>query len=299
MRENMSHGTRGHWGEYDTNVVRAELFRRAGDPDLHGARGQAEVGEKVFEEKRDQLISILTTACSRYEDQFLTKLLDDAKAAALVSAAEYIRYARPSGQLMSRDSLAFSQGLWTPPHFEVVAEIVALRSPALGCEILAKIALRAASHLERLERQQYRAELSGTNVFIGHGTSPMWKDLKDFIQDRLRLPWDEFNRVPVAGITNIARLSEMLDAAAIALLVMTAEDEQADGRLHARMNVVHEAGLFQGRLGFSKAVILLEDGCEQFSNIEGLGQIRFPKGDIKACFEEVRKVLEREDLLES
>jgi predicted nucleotide-binding protein len=123
--------------------------------------------------------------------------------------------------------------------------------------------------------------------------------LKDFVQDRLRLPWDEFNRVPVAGITNIARLSEMLDDAAIAFLVMTAEDEQADGRMHARMNVVHEAGLFQGRLGFTKAIILLEEGCEEFSNIQGLGQIRFPAGRIQAIFEEVRLVLEREAVIPS
>jgi predicted nucleotide-binding protein len=105
--------------------------------------------------------------------------------------------------------------------------------------------------------------------------------------------------VPIAGITNIARLSEMLDAAAIALIVMTAEDEQPDGKVRARMNVIHEAGLFQGRLGFTKAIILLEEGCEEFTNIEGLGQIRFPKDNISACFEEVRQVLEREGLIEN
>ena len=137
----------------------------------------------------------------------------------------------------------------------------------------------------------------GTNVFIGHGRSLVWKDLKDFIQDRLRLPWDEFNRVPVAGITNIERLLQMLNNAAIAFLVMTAEDEHSDGTTHARENVVHEAGLFQGKLGFSKAIILLEESCEEFSNIQGLGQIRFPKGNIKAAFEEVREVIEREGLL--
>ena len=70
----------------------------------------------------------------------------------------------------------------------------------------------------------------------------------------------------------------------------------ASGRL---MNVVHEAGLFQGRLGFERAIILLEEGCKSFSNIEGLGQIRFPKGNIVALFEEVRRVLEREHLIDS
>lgn len=127
----------------------------------------------------------------------------------------------------------------------------------------------------------------------------MWKDLKDFIQDRLQLPYDEFNRVPVAGVTNIARLSQMIDSAAIAFLVMTGEDEQACGKMHARLNVVHEAGLFQGRLGFTRAIVLLEEGCEEFSNIQGLGQIHFPKNNIKACFEDIRQVLEREELLET
>src|SRR5207247_259911 len=174
----------------------------------------------------------------------------------------------------------------------------AIRSPIAACEQLEKIALRAASHLERGERQVRRAERIGTSVFIGHGRSAIWKDLKDFVQDRLRLPWDEFNRVPVAGITNIARLSEMLDSAAIAFLVMTAEDELADAKLQARMNVIHEAGLFQGRLGFTRAIVLMEDGCEEFSNIQGLGQIRFPREHIQAAFEEVRRLLEREGFLD-
>jgi predicted nucleotide-binding protein len=63
------------------------------------------------------------------------------------------------------------------------------------------------------------------------------------------------------------------------------------------MNVVHEVGLFQGRLGFSKAIVLIEDGCAEFSNIAGLGQIRFPKGKISAAFEDIRQVLEREGIL--
>jgi predicted nucleotide-binding protein len=89
----------------------------------------------------------------------------------------------------------------------------------------------------------------------------------------------------------------MLDAAAIAFMVMTAEDEQVDGKLRARMNVIHEAGLFQGRIGFTKAIVLLEEGCEEFTNISGLGQIHFSKGKIADAFEEIRRVLEREGLI--
>jgi len=140
---------------------------------------------------------------------------------------------------------------------------------------------------------------AGQKVFIGHGRSLVWRELKDFLQDRLHLTIDEFNRIPIAGVATSNRLEEMLDDAAFAFLILTAEDEQADGKLHARLNVVHEAGLFQGRLGFKKAILLLEETCEEFSNIHGLGHISFPTGKISATFEEIRKVLEREELAAS
>jgi predicted nucleotide-binding protein len=117
-------------------------------------------------------------------------------------------------------------------------------------------------------------------VFIGHGRSLLWRELKDFLQDRLKLPCVEFNSESPAGIATKERLSEMLDRATIAFLLLTGE-----------------AGLFQGRLGFTKAIILLEDGCVEFSNIHGLGQIRFPKGNIQPAFEEIRRVLEREKVV--
>jgi hypothetical protein len=133
--------------------------------------------------------------------------------------------------------------------------------------------------------------VAGQKVFIGHGRSPVWRELKDFLQDSLHLTIDEFTRVPIAGVATSNRLEEMLEDAAFAFLILTAEDEAADGKLHARENVVHEAGLFQGKLGFKKAILLLEDTCEKFSNIEGLGYIPFPTGKIRAAFEDIRKVL--------
>ena len=232
------------------------------------------------------------------EDPFLTRLKSQVEGLKLTSKFDYARAVQPRGQFMTRDMHAVQHGMQTPPHLSVIAEVCAIQNATDSCRELAKVARRAASHLDVRGRQAQEKKRIGTNVFIGHGRSHVWRDLKDFIQDRLGLPWDEFNRVPVAGVTNITRLSQMMDDAAIAFLVLTGEDEQADAKIHPRMNVVHEAGLFQGRLGFTKAIILLEEGCEEFSNVEGLGQIRFPKGNIKAAFEEIRRVLEREGLIE-
>ena len=133
-------------------------------------------------------------------------------------------------------------------------------------------------------------------IFIGHGGSHIWRELKDFIVETLGLEYEEFNRISPAGKTNKERLKEMLEVCGMAFLIMTGEDEQADGTLRARENVIHEAGLFQGKVDFERAIILLEEGCQEFSNIEGLGQIRFPKGNIKAIFEDIREVLDRESI---
>ncbi|MBT5868167.1 MAG: hypothetical protein HOH38_04950 [Nitrospinaceae bacterium] len=232
------------------------------------------------------------------EDNFLEDLKEQAGKIIVLTQAGVLHNLRSSGQIITRDAIAIGQGTQTPPHLQVLSEVFALMEPFYASKQLGGLARKAGSHLTRQQRRVKRSNEVGTNIFIGHGSSSMWMELKDFIKDRLHLPWDEFNRVPVAGITNIARLSEMLDSAAIAFLIMTGEDEQADGKVNARMNVVHEAGLFQGRLGFTRSIILLEEGCEEFSNIEGLGQIRFSKGNIKGAFEEVRKVLEREEILE-
>jgi predicted nucleotide-binding protein len=138
---------------------------------------------------------------------------------------------------------------------------------------------------------------AGKKIFIGHGRSSLWRDLKDFLAERLSLDWDEFNRESAAGFSTKQRLEAMLNDASFAFLVMTAEDEHPSGTMHARENVIHELGLFQGRLGFERAIVLLEDGCAVFSNIHGLTQIRFPRENIKAVFEEIRKVLERERII--
>lgn len=283
----------GDWGEYNFDDVKSSIFSSAGVSSLDAVKQFSKQAGDVFQEAREEFLSVAVVSLENNSDAFLSRLKAQVENLSLLTKSGIIGASHPK-QYMSRDSLAMSQGLHTPPHIDVLAEIAALKNPIEKCAELAKIMRRAAAHLEIKEHHHQEKRQVGTNVFIGHGRSAVWKDLKDFIQDRLDLPWDEFNRVPVAGFTNIARLSEMLEEAAIAFIVMTAEDELVDGKIQARMNVAHEAGLFQGRLGFTKAIVLLEDGCDEFSNIHGLGQIRFPKGNIKAVFEEIRRVLERE-----
>ncbi len=291
-------GTQGDWIEHDPDEISKWLQDEAGNPDLASVKEASDEVLALFETHKSEACSILHIENADLSDTFLKALFDELENLQPLNTLQFARQFAPNPQ-MTRDEIAVGQGYKIPPHIQLKAEISSIRYAFRICKLASDICRKAASHIERQSKQKVKMDRVGTNVFIGHGRSGAWRELKDFVFDRLKLPWDEFNRVPVAGITNHARLVEMLDAAAVAFLIMTAEDETAEGEMQARMNVIHEVGLFQGRLGFTKAIVLLEEGCQEFSNIQGLGQIRFPKGNIAACFEEVRQVLEREGVLDA
>ncbi|MDP9590350.1 UNVERIFIED_ORG: putative nucleotide-binding protein [Shinella zoogloeoides] len=289
--------TAGDWREYRHSDVLSEIQRLSGNPDIEPVRKLSRKIEAAVEDAKEAVTSILSVHLDSRPDAYVSDVKEKVANEKIMSEPTAMRAILPSGQFVSQDMLAMSQGLRVAPHQEAAIKAALLTIPPSAASNIAKLARQVGSHLARLDKQKKKSTLVGTNVFIGHGRSLQWMALKDFVKDRLHLPHDEFNRVPVAGVTNIARLLEMLDAAAIAFIILTAEDEQKDGKMQARMNVIHEVGLFQGRLGFSRAVVMLEEGCEEFSNIQGLGQIRFPRGRIDAAFEEVRRVLERENLV--
>jgi predicted nucleotide-binding protein len=153
---------------------------------------------------------------------------------------------------------------------------------AKGCEV------------KEEEEEQEEENTLHPKVFIGHGASQQWRDLKDHLKELHHFDVVAYETGARAGHTIRDTIESMLNETSFAILVMTGEDEQPDGTLRARQNVVHEIGLFQGRLGFTKAVVLLEEGTEEFSNINGVNQIRFPKGAIRQTFGDVLAVLKRE-----
>lgn len=131
-------------------------------------------------------------------------------------------------------------------------------------------------------------------VFIGHGQSPAWRDLKDHLTEQHGYTVEAYESGARAGHHIRDILQSMVMESSFAILVMTAEDEQPDKTFRARENVVHETGLFQGSLGFDRAVVLLEKGTNEFSNLHGIQQIRFDPGKIRETFGDVLATLRRE-----
>ncbi|QSQ19315.1 nucleotide-binding protein [Pyxidicoccus parkwayensis] len=276
-----------------------EVRKRAGDPDFPALSETSDKAKKVFADCKERLQVVFDALLSGSQDRPLEELRTELMGLeACIPFPKLVHDAMPKGMFASRDTRALQEGVQAPPHLQMNFNAIALESPRSSLEEVARIARQARRYLEmRMNLKGKTVARADGTIFIGHGHSSAWRDLKDFIKDRLELVPDEFNLESAAGLTTAQRLEEMLDSASFAFLVMTAEDEHADNTLHARENVIHEVGLFQGRLGFRRAIVMLEEGCKEFSNIQGLGQIRFPRGNIKAKSEEIRQVLEREGLL--
>ncbi len=295
--DRFSNPTSQNWVEYADEAVRKAARTDVASDYDDRLKEISKYAEQTCEESRDVLLTIVDAMLDKERTATLDRIRNEIqKIDNIVSTREIIDALLPSN-FITRDSTAMTQGRQTPVHIALYADLMSLFSPFTGLEAVLKSCKSLLGYMEIHDMVDKRTLKKAERVFIGHGHSLLWKDLKDFLQDRLKLSWEEFNREPTAGHSTTERLQIMLDNSCFAFLILTAEDEYADESFHARENVIHEAGLFQGHLGFKKAIVLLEEGCEEFSNIAGLGQIRFPKGNVSACFEEIRRVLEREKII--
>jgi predicted nucleotide-binding protein len=131
-------------------------------------------------------------------------------------------------------------------------------------------------------------------VFIGHGHSSAWRDLKAHLDEQLGYRVEAYETGARAGHTIRDILESMPSKSSFAMLVITAEDKWQEGTSRTREKVIHDVGLFQGRLGFDRALVAIENGVEPFSHLQGIHQLQFRRGNIREIYGEVLATLRRE-----
>jgi hypothetical protein len=104
------------------------------------------------------------------------------------SRFKWISSQQPS-RFVSRDSRAIMQalqGLQLPHHITFQGWLTGLESFGTQASDLAKIARRAERYLKQRHKMKGRS-VSNTDgkIFIDHGRSGAWRELQDFIQNRL------------------------------------------------------------------------------------------------------------------
>lgn len=133
-------------------------------------------------------------------------------------------------------------------------------------------------------------------VFIAHGADPQWRQVQGFLEDYCGLPvYGLSSQAHGADLANQIRAN--LAECGFGVCVLTAETTGPGEFGYADQSVVHQAGLLQGRYGFRRVAILVEQGCEAFSNVAGLIRLDFPKGHIETTFWHLEQMLRREGLM--
>ncbi|MFY1671983.1 PfkB family carbohydrate kinase [Plantactinospora sp. WMMB334] len=149
--------------------------------------------------------------------------------------------------------------------------------------------------LQKTERLG-RSRPGPPGVFIAHDDHPQWRVVRRFIEQDCGLSTYELRSSDVDQHNLADLMRQTLARCSFAVCLLSAGGADG-GRAPADQNIVHQAGIFQGRYGFGRVAILAEEGCDTFSNIAGLIRMDFPPGRITSTFLELERMLRREGLM--
>lgn len=295
---------RSSWSEYSNEQVMRVIKKGIDDKDIRNISNHTKEWIHKFMDKKEDLLNVIRIAQQTNNSSF-RDMFERAENLEIQTVDEIVASDRPT-EMNTNDPIAKQQGFQTPPHIQVKAEALWSIRAKESIDKLCDLVGKTIAQIERVHATEATHQMDREMIFIGHGRALDYLLLEKFLKERLHLRVEEYNRVATGGMSRKERLEAMLDSSCFAFIVMTAEDELAietstdeneKTRMQARMNVIHEAGLFQGRLGFEHAIILLENGCEEFSNIHGVDQIRFDKHKLDSTFDEIRRHLEERGVI--
>lgn len=130
-------------------------------------------------------------------------------------------------------------------------------------------------------------------VLILHDENPQWQDVRRFVEQRCGLETEHLSPVDFGVGHFETAVGDQLAACGFAVCILSAKDT-VQGLRQPDQVVVHQVGILQGRYGFGKVAILVEEGCDLFTNLSGLIRLEFPKGRVEVKFLELHRMLLRE-----
>ncbi|HTU20756.1 MAG TPA: PfkB family carbohydrate kinase [Gemmataceae bacterium] len=137
------------------------------------------------------------------------------------------------------------------------------------------------------------------SVYIGFGQDPLGNQVEEYLRRTHGLDVKRCALKPRAGRQHVDDLSDCLDCCTFAVLVPDPEGEAEDDKPWTRDRVLREAGLFQGRLGLHRVVLMLPEGVKKLANVEGLQSIDVPKDRLYRALKQLEVLLKRDGIIPS
>jgi predicted nucleotide-binding protein len=112
--------------------------------------------------------------------------------------------------------------------------------------------------------------VDGGTVFIIHGHDALLKTEVQLLMKRAGVQSVVLHEMPDRGRTIIEKLVGETERAGYAIALLTPDDLTDDGRGRARQNVILEIGYFLGKLGKERLRMIVQDGVEVPSDLQGI-----------------------------
>ena len=281
----------GDWRRYSTDEVKEAIFRRS----MTTEKEMAEHTEDMFrslERAEGQLLTELEQAEGVVEEATRGRLLDetrDLKRRLTTGGEEARKIALAYRPSIPRDLENMGKGAVPAAHHEVLGNVEAAKRVHWAIEKAGETALTLLRATKRRKTTREGETMRSNKVFVGHGgESHAWRAVAEHLRGK-GLEVEEFERTGPAGHQIKDRLEEMMDGAGWAVLVVT-ETETKEGM--PSLNVIHEVGYAQGRLGWEYAIILMQEGCRLPSNLQGTVRIDFSGEKVHQTFSLLDRAME-------
>ena len=137
-------------------------------------------------------------------------------------------------------------------------------------------------------------------VFVIHGhNEARRRQLKEMLVGLQLRPIVLEDEVTGGAATVIEKFENLAPKCEYAIAIFTKDDlVEKEGRKYfqARPNVMYEVGWFAASLGRSRVLLLLEEGVDMFSDLQGVLQLRFAKS-LDECYRRIEMELKNAELV--
>ncbi len=140
------------WTEFDPETVIARTCEHAGIDDIEPVRTLHDEICRQFEVRKSHALSIIRGR--KRSDAVLEQLGLDVGRLEIPDREETLETLMPKGKLVTRDAVAATAGICTPPHKAVLVEVIVTRQALATLERLADL-LQAAG-TQRSQRNRHR-----------------------------------------------------------------------------------------------------------------------------------------------
>ncbi|KXU91078.1 hypothetical protein CI15_00320 [Paraburkholderia monticola] len=136
-----------------------------------------------------------------------------------------------------------------------------------------------------------RERKSPRRVFISHGRAKDWYEVQAHIERDLKIETMELAQEVSGSLTIVEKLETRSDDCDSAVIVMSGDDTDEEGKPKVRENVMHEIGFFHGKFGRQRVILLHEEGVSIPTNLAGIVYARYPNGTVQATFHVIDREL--------